>query len=115
MKKNTKTVYSTEPDWKPHCEVCGLPEEDCICNQVQTEPEQQKLKVMLDRKGRKGKTVTVVTGYKGDMKAMQKKLQQYCGSGGSVKDGHMELQGDHCQKVMSFFEKDGHRIKRSGG
>ncbi len=114
MKKN-KIVYSTDPDWESNCDECGLPESECICNNSQAVPTKQNLRVSLEKKGRKGKSVTVIKGFVGDIKNMQKKLQQICGTGGSAKDDNMELQGDHRKKIIEYFQKEGHIIKQSGG
>lgn len=97
-------VYSTDPDFK-------LPEED---NEPQEtiEPAQQKLKVRLDTKHRAGKAVTLVEGFAGtnaDMEELGKKLKSFCGTGGSVKDGEMIVQGDNREKVLQWLLKNGYK------
>ncbi len=110
MAKN-RTVYSTDPDWQPPCPVCGNPQDECICDRELEEPEKQNLRIRLEKKGRKGKTVTVISGYIGNAKNMLKTLQQLCGSGGSIKNGNLELQGDQVEKVKNYFSERGDVIK----
>lgn len=103
-------VYSTNPDYqfqKEHEE-----EEQSL------PPQQQKLIVMLDRKKRKGKSVTLVTGFVGaedDLKELGKMLKTKCGVGGSVKDGEILIQGDFRERVMELLKAEGYKVKRSGG
>ena len=79
---------------------------------------QQDLRVMLDRKNRGGKTVTLVTGFVGaveDLEQLTKTLKTKCGVGGAAKDGEVVLQGDFKEKVFQFLQKEGYKIKKSGG
>lgn len=81
-------------------------------------PSQQNLRVQASRKGRKGKTVTVVTGFQAKpetLAALLKVLKTQCGAGGTVKDGEIEIQGDHRQKVLEILVKEGYKAKISGG
>jgi len=82
-------------------------------------PPQQKLRVTLDKKGRKGKGVTLVTGFagpNGDLSALGKKLKAACGVGGSAKDNEILVQGDQRQKVIDWLLKHGYsQTKQSGG
>ena len=103
-------VYSTDPDFKPEAENT---------NEERTLPaSEQKLRVMLDKKQRAGKAVTLVEGYTGkteDLESLGKTLKTFCGTGGSVKDGLIIIQGDQREKVLLWLQKNGYKnAKRSG-
>jgi translation initiation factor 1 len=73
---------------------------------------------MRDRKRRGGKTVTVITDVPGDdaaLSALAQQLKKLCGSGGTIKDGIIEIQGDHCDKVQAKLVELGYKVKRVGG
>ncbi len=102
IKSLSGLVYSTDPNFKL--------EDDNAAEQETLLPAQQKLKILLDKKQRAGKAVTLVTGYVGkenDMEELGKKLKTFCGTGGSVKDGEIIIQGDNRDKVLQWLQKNG--------
>jgi translation initiation factor 1 len=99
-----RLVYSTDPDFK-------LPEDNFEEEQT-PEPAQQQLSIRLDTKHRAGKAVTLVEGFTGanaGREELGKKLKSFCGTGGSVKDGEIIVQGDHRDKVLQWLLKNGYR------
>ena len=81
-------------------------------------PKQQDLRIQTTRSGRKGKTVTIVTGFQHNPETLNrllKKLKSQCGSGGTLKDNNLEIQGDHKQKLLETLTKMGYKAKISGG
>ncbi|HEY9820027.1 MAG TPA: translation initiation factor [Candidatus Sericytochromatia bacterium] len=81
-------------------------------------PNQQNLRVQASRKGRKGKTVTVISGFQTKTETLTellKQLKNQCGTGGTVKDDTLEIQGDHTQKLVEMLIQLGYKAKISGG
>ena len=115
---STRLVYSTETG--RICPDCAKPLADCVCKTTaKAMPAGDgNVKVSRESKGRGGKTVTLVKGLALDAIALAllgKQLRGACGSGGTVKDGVIEIQGDHCDLVMETLKKQGHNPKRTGG
>jgi len=95
-------IFSTDPDFK-------LEEDKEPANET-VQPSLQKLKVRLDTKQRAGKAVTLVSGFTGEENALEelgKRLKNFCGTGGSVKEGEVIIQGDQREKVMQWLLKNG--------
>ncbi|NTU42334.1 MAG: translation initiation factor [Nitrospirales bacterium] len=110
--EKTRLVYSTDQPL-PKKEK---PNEEPL--QAALPPAQQRVIVKLDRKGRGGKTVTVIEGIqlqKKEREALLKQLKGRLGTGGTVSDAGIEIQGDHRDTVMAELEKRGYKPKRSGG
>ncbi|CAN7178749.1 translation initiation factor Sui1 [Variovorax paradoxus] len=112
-------VYSTEAGGRM-CPDCGAPMAQCRCKQIKARAPATDgiVRVSHETKGRKGKGVTVVKGLALDaaaLAALGKQLKTACGSGGTVKDGLIEIQGDHRELVIAALSKQGHTVKRAGG
>ncbi|WP_276091196.1 translation initiation factor [Pedobacter sp. JY14-1] len=118
MKKDKKKVlndfggimYSTDPSY--------VFEEAADGTESDVPNGQQDLRVMLDKKNRGGKAVTLVTGFRGPdlaLAELAKLLKSKCGVGGSAKDGSVLIQGDFRDKIMEILVKEGYKAKRSGG
>lgn len=100
-------VYSTDPNFSLHSN-----EE---AEQETLEPLLQKIKIRLDTKYRAGKAVTLVEGFVGsttDLEELGKKLKSFCGTGGSVKDGGIIVQGDNREKVLQWLLKNGYKLAK---
>lgn len=110
-------VYST--DTGRMCPECRQPVALCVCKQAKAPPKTDGVaRVSRQTKGRGGKTVTQVSGLALDALALAqlgKQLRTACGSGGTVKDGVIEVQGDHCELVLQLLTQLGHAAKRAGG
>lgn len=111
-------------DWKDRLGVVYSTNSDFQFEKEQEETQetlpsnQQDLRVGLDRKNRKGKAVTFVTGFIGaedDLKELAKMLKTKCGVGGSAKDGEILIQGDFRDKIVQLLQSEGYKVKRTGG
>jgi translation initiation factor 1 len=110
-------VYSTEAGRM--CPACRRPVGHCQCRQMAAAPAGDGVvRVSRETKGRGGKAVTLVKGVPWDAIALQalgKQLKALCGSGGTVKDGVIEVQGDHVERVTAVLLSQGLHVKRAGG
>lgn len=109
-KSRLNVVYSTNPDFEYETEA---PE-----NIPTLPPQQQELRVWLDRKSRAGKQVTLVRGFRGseeDLRAIASMLKNRCGVGGSAKEGEIIIQGDFRDRVTEILTKAGYKAKKAGG
>ena len=109
-KNKIDVVYSTNPNFQFQSDD----EEE----QITLPAKDQNLRVSIDRKQRKGKEVTLITGFIGsedDLNLLGKELKQKCGVGGSVKDGEIIIQGNHAKKILELLLKQGYKAKQIGG
>jgi translation initiation factor 1 len=108
------------------CPKCDKPHGQCMCNKNQPAAVKNPAKpqgdgivrVGRETKGRRGKGVTIITGVPLNAEGLQElatKLKNRCGTGGTVKDDHIEIQGDHRATVLAELEKLGYKAKRAGG
>lgn len=114
---NNGVVYSTEHGRM--CPGCGKPVAECRCRQKKTPPGGDGIvRIGRETKGRKGKGVTVISGIPLDekgIKELAKHLKARCGAGGTVKDGVIEIQGDHRDALLEELRKRGWTVKLAGG
>lgn len=96
-------VYSTDPEFKL--------EQETPSAHTKVAPQNQKLRIRLDKKHRAGKAVTIIEGFEGreeDIQELGKKLKAFCGTGGTVKDGEIIVQGDNRDKILQWLMKNGY-------
>jgi len=113
---NSRVVYSTEHG--RICPGCGHPVKQCTCRKQTSLSGDGNVRVSRETKGRKGKGVTLIKGLAMDaatLASMGKKLKTMCGSGGTVKDGVIVIQGDHIERVLDYLKDQGIKAKRAGG
>ncbi len=117
-----KLVYST--DWGEMCPGCRKPVDKCTCPRKKTAvaanhpPKDGIVRVSRETKGRKGKGVTIITGLplnEAKLAQLATELKRKCGSGGTLRDGVIEIQGDHRDAIVSELQKLGYVVKRAGG
>jgi translation initiation factor 1 len=118
---DSRLVYSTE--FGKVCSECRKPVSKCTCKKKKPKiplkiKQDGVIRIRREVKGRKGKTVTAIYGFQFDqsnLKALAKQLKQQCGTGGSVKDDMIIIQGDHRETLMKLLKAQGHNVKLSGG
>jgi translation initiation factor 1 len=117
MSDDYELVYSDDPNFKKRCLKCG--KYPCACPKASDlNPSAHTLKIRLETNSRGGKTVTVIFELPLNeeyFKGLEKKLKSLCGTGGAFKNGVIEIQGDHREKVKLFLEKTGFKVKLAGG
>lgn len=115
--KDSVTVYSSEHG--KTCPKCGKPVAGCVCDKRKAAPKNDGIvRIMRQTKGRKGKGVCLITGLSlpaAEIEKLAKQLKQRCGAGGAVKDGVIEIQGDHREALLQELTKLGFKVKLAGG
>ena len=116
---SNRVVYDTAVGRTDHCSNCRRRVEACVCPKpARRQAGDGIVRIWRDRKGRGGKTVTVVAGLPGDQAALSEiaaTLKRLCGSGGTVSDANVEIQGDHRERVAARLTELGYRVKLAGG
>lgn len=117
MSRSSNLVYST--DQGRICPGCSQPQQQCCCKAAAPQPSGDGIvRIRRQTKGRKGKGVTLIDGLplaEDELKSLAKQLKKACGSGGTVKDGVIEIQGDYRNQVLSVLTKQGYTAKLAGG
>lgn len=115
--KNKGVVYST--DVGRVCPDCGQPVQQCCCCKVsKAEPDDGIVRIHKETKGRKGSGVSRITGIPlsdKELSSLAKTLKKKCGSGGTVKNGAIEIQGDHRELLADLLTNQGYKVKLAGG
>jgi translation initiation factor 1 len=122
VKRPGGIVYYSSPQGSGNrCPKCGWPVESCACAKKEETAGPlagQRVRVSKSSAGRGGKTVTLVTGVEGGeavLAPLAKTMKARCGAGGTVKDGVIEIQGDHVEAILALLSADGYRPRKSGG
>jgi translation initiation factor 1 len=118
---NSRLVYSTEQS--RYCTVCNKPAAGCVCRKRKSASpgpiaSDGVIRIQREVKGRNGKTVTTLSGFSADQNEIKKlaaQLKSRCGTGGSVKDGVIVIQGDHRETLLAVLKKSGYQAKLAGG
>lgn len=117
MREENPTVYTTSSGRM--CPKCGKPVDACICRKATAGTVGDGIvRIFRDSKARKGKTVTLIKGLRLNEKALHdlhSDLKRMCGSGGSIKEGVLEIQGDHRDAIFVELKKRGFTVKLAGG
>ncbi len=118
-KKNSNASLVWSSELGRICPGCGKAAGACSCRREAARPAGDGIvRVRRETKGRGGKTVTVVTGLPGsgeELKELAAALKRRCGTGGTLKEGTVEIQGDHCDLIIAELTQRGMRVKRAGG
>lgn len=123
---NSRLVYSSGGGGAEYCPTCGLRKSACTCRprgagpatRQPSAPNDGVVRLHRDRKGRGGKTVTLITGVRGsgaELEQLASTLKRYCGCGGGVKDGVIEIQGDLRERLAARLTELGYKVKLAGG
>ena len=114
-----RVVYDSDVGRLDRCARCGRRSESCNCPPARQQPRGDGIvRVSRERGGRKGKTVTIITGLPGDAAALAlvaTTLKRLCGSGGTVNGDNVEIQGDHRERIAAKLTELGHKVKLAGG
>jgi len=110
-------VYSTDKPYEQNKKLKkgGKKRRKASKATTKSDPKDGVIRVRREKSGRGGKTVTTITGLTGDVKGLAKTLKQQCGGGGAVKNGQVEIQGDHVDTVIAALEAKGLKAVRAGG
>jgi len=110
MKDDRRLVYSSDGGWR----IPEPPQKAGVTRQASPIPDDGVIRVSRER--RRASTVTLITGLRpGEVQNVARTLKTSCGTGGTTKNGIVELQGDQRDKAIAFFEKENRRVKRAGG
>lgn len=116
----SRLVYSTEKG--DLCPECGEARAQCVCAELADQQRMATLdgivRIRRETSGRKGKGVTTISGVaqpEAELKALLKRLKKSCGTGGSLSEGVIEIQGDHRDKIKAMLEREGYQVKLAGG
>lgn len=116
----SRLVYSTEKG--DLCPECREAQAQCVCAELADQQRMSSLdgivRIRRETSGRKGKGVTTISGVaqpESELKALLKRLKKSCGTGGSLSEGVIEIQGDHRDKIKAMLEKEGYQVKLAGG
>lgn len=114
---NSRLVYSCQSGRL--CPACGKASNQCTCRKAAATPKGDGIvRIQRESKGRKGKGVTLISGIPlaaEELKTLAKTLKQKCGSGGTIKNGVIEIQGDHRDRLFDELLKQGWTVKKAGG